>query len=86
MTAHDNSSHAQRLRLLEALRAGPVDTVYAYRQLDILHAPRRIFELRQAGHDIALTWVDRLTEQGKWHRVGVYSLVVAAKPAQGELL
>ena len=86
MSARDNSSHAQRVRLLDALRAGPVDTVYACRQLDILHAPRRIFELRQEGHHIVLTWADRLTEQGKWHRVGVYSLVKAMPPAQGELL
>ncbi|WP_454731126.1 MULTISPECIES: helix-turn-helix domain-containing protein [Cupriavidus] len=86
MTAHDNTSYAQRVRLLDALRVGPVDTVYASRQLDILHPPRRVFELREEGHHIVMTWEDRFTEQGKRHRVGVYSLVKAMPPAQGELL
>ncbi len=86
MTPRDNSAKAQRVRLLDALRTGSVDTIHAYRNLDILHVPRRIFELRQQGHNISTTWMDRVTEQGKAHRVGVYALAKAAVPAQGELL
>lgn len=72
-----NSAEAQRARLLRALRRGPVDTVRAYRKLDILHVPRRIFELRQAGYRIATTWVWRISEAGQRHRVGLYSLEAA---------
>lgn len=68
------SGDAQRTRLLEALRRGPVDTVHAYRVLDILHPPRRILELRKAGNKITTAWVWRYTKQGKRHRVGVYLL------------
>jgi hypothetical protein len=70
-----NSAAAQRERLLRALERGPVDTVHAYRALDILHVPRRVFELRKAGYAIAMSWVERVTDQGYAHRVGLYSLV-----------
>ncbi|WP_044041172.1 helix-turn-helix domain-containing protein [Caballeronia insecticola] len=72
-----NSAAAQRARLLRALKRGPVDTVHAYRKLDILHVPRRVFELREAGHSIVTSWVWRTTEQGERHRVGLYSLEVS---------
>lgn len=55
-----NSAAAQRERLLAALKRGPVDTVHAYRQLDILHVPRRVFELRRLGHDITTGWCWRI--------------------------
>ncbi|RQQ60273.1 helix-turn-helix domain-containing protein [Burkholderia stagnalis] len=67
-----HSTSAQRARLLRALKRGPVDTVHAYRKLDILHVPRRVFELRQAGHRIRTAWVWRTTEAGERHRVGLY--------------
>lgn len=60
--------------MLRALRRGPVDTVHAYRQLDILHVPRRVFELRKLGHRITTSWVWRTTEAGERHRVGLYAL------------
>ena len=69
-----NSAAAQRARLLAALQRGPVDTVHAYRKLDILHVPRRIFELRKQGYAIVTTWVTRFTEAGEPHRVGEYVL------------
>ncbi|WP_233863031.1 helix-turn-helix domain-containing protein [Paraburkholderia adhaesiva] len=69
-----NSAEAQRARLLRALRRGPVDTVSAYRKLDILHVPRRVFELRKLGHCITTSWVWRVTEAGERHRVGLYVL------------
>jgi hypothetical protein len=69
-----NSAAAQRTRLLAALKRGPVDTQHASRKLDIIHPPRRIFELRQRGHDIKTQWVERITEAGEHHRVGQYVL------------
>ncbi len=73
-TLHANSGEAQRARLLRALSEGPVDTVRAYRSLDILHVPRRVLELRRAGYRISTSWTWRFTENGGKHRVGVYSL------------
>jgi hypothetical protein len=73
-TSRGSSTEAQRARLLAALKRGPVDTVRAYRVLDILHAPRRVFELRKQGYDIATVWVTRFTEAGEPHRVGQYVL------------
>ncbi|WP_429497433.1 helix-turn-helix domain-containing protein [Robbsia andropogonis] len=75
MTTTHNSAAAQRDRLLRSLRSGPVDTVHAYRTLDILHVPRRVLELRRAGYEIVTEWVPRVTEQGITHRVGRYRLV-----------
>lgn len=75
MAAQNMTAAAQRVRLLAALKRGPVDTQHASRKLDIIHPPRRIFELRKAGYAIELTWVKRVTEQGYAHRVGLYSLV-----------
>lgn len=46
---NSDSAAAQRERLLRALEHGPVDTVTAYRKLDILHVPSRVFELRRVG-------------------------------------
>jgi hypothetical protein len=69
-----NSAASQRDRLLRALKRGPVDTQHASRKLDIIHPPRRVFELRAAGHRITTSWVWRVTEQGGRHRVGLYSL------------
>lgn len=70
------NAELQRTRLLGALKRGPVDTVRAYRELDILHVPRRVFELRKAGHKITTAWIWRVTEAGVRHRVGMYSLEV----------
>ncbi len=69
-----STAAAQRARLLAALKRGPVDTQHASRTLDIIHPPRRIFELRQSGHDIKTQWVERITEAGERHRVGQYVL------------
>jgi hypothetical protein len=74
MAGARNSAEAQRGRLLAALARGPVDTVRAYRELDILHVPRRVFELRKQGYDISTQWTERYTEAGVPHRVGVYVL------------
>lgn len=70
----NNTAVAQRGRLLDALKRAPVDSLHAFRVLDILHPPRRVYELRQAGYKITTSWVWRYSEQGVRHRVGIYSL------------
>ncbi|WP_412548887.1 helix-turn-helix domain-containing protein [Ralstonia pseudosolanacearum] len=71
-----NSTEAQRTRLLAALRRGPVTTIEARRDLDILMPAARVFELRhREGYDIALYWVQEATQAGRLHRVARYALM-----------
>lgn len=71
-----NSTEAQRARLLAALRRGPVTTIEARRDLDILMPAARVFELRhREGYDIALYWVQEETQAGRLHRVARYALM-----------
>lgn len=73
--SHSNAAHAQRQRLLDALRKGMVSTLDARRDLDILAPAARVHELRHRfGHQIDLVWVQQQTECGKLHRVGMYVL------------
>jgi len=67
---------AQRARLLKRLRRGPLDSVEGYR-LGFLHLPRRVMELRRAGHQIGMCWVHRHGPDGMPHRVGQYRLEAA---------
>ncbi|MFO7606169.1 MAG: helix-turn-helix domain-containing protein [Desulfurivibrionaceae bacterium] len=71
---HFNSKFAQQQRLLAALHLGPVDTVTARRELDILHPAGRVRELRHQGHIIDTLMVERPTECGRFHLVGEYVL------------
>lgn len=68
------SAEAQRVRLMERLAQGPLDTVEAYVKLGSLHAPRRIMELRREGHPIEMRWIYRFGPDGVPHRVGQYYL------------
>lgn len=70
----DNSSHAQRIRLLEALRKRSLTTLEARRELDVLHPAARIQELRGMGYDIQTVRVPDLTTEGKPHNVARYIL------------
>lgn len=70
-----NSLEAQRRRLLEALRAGPVSTVDARRALDIMHPGGRVMELRRKGLLIVTHYSQEPTECGRLHRVGKYVLM-----------
>lgn len=47
---NDNSTSAQRSRLLAALIKGPVSTLAARKFHDILHPAARVQELRNRGH------------------------------------
>jgi hypothetical protein len=74
--ALDNSTHAQRNRLLDALRCGPVSTITARGLLDIMMPGTRVYELRHRyGHPIEKIWVWQETELGKPHRVAQYFLL-----------
>ena len=42
---------------------------------DIPHPAGRIAELRERGHEIAMTWIRQLTSAGKPHRFGTYKLM-----------
>ncbi|MCO4875777.1 helix-turn-helix domain-containing protein [Paraburkholderia caribensis] len=74
-----NSADAQRARLLEALRSGPLSTLAIRSQLDVLMPAARVFELRQHGHNIQTTWVDEPTDGGRLHRVAKYALFPSAQ-------
>lgn len=70
-----NSTAAQCQRLLVALRKGPISTVRARRDLDVLHVAGRVQNLRNRGHEIVTTWVNDFTAPEKCHRVALYALV-----------
>ncbi|WP_273454943.1 helix-turn-helix domain-containing protein [Nevskia ramosa] len=79
-TQHGNSSEAQRRRLLDRLRIGPISTLDARRELDILMPATRIFELRARGQRIDTIRIDQHTECGKRHNVALYVLQSDAVP------
>ena len=74
-----NSAHSQRLRLLEALRHRPMNTLEIRRELDILAPSQRIGELKHKhGHDIITHMVKDVTDAGEVHRVARYTLIKQA--------
>ncbi|HDR9504093.1 TPA: helix-turn-helix domain-containing protein [Burkholderia cepacia] len=71
----DNTAAHQRARLLEAMRVrAGVTTLEAMRFLDIVDPRARIVELRKEGYRINTSWVHRLSECGRLHAVGLYTL------------
>lgn len=70
----DNSSAAQRHRLLDALYCAPVSTLQARKSLDILMPGTRVFELRAMGYPIDTIRVKQPTDSGKLHTVALYVL------------
>lgn len=79
MRLHDTSGNAQRARLLARLQLGPVDTLTARSELNILMPAARIKELKDMGHDIRSHRITRADEQGHTHRgISLYYLSTAA--------
>ena len=75
----DLSAEAQRKRLIDALRCGPVTTIEARRYLDILMPAARVHELKHRhGYDIRTVRVRQETECGKLHSVAKYVLMAGA--------
>ena len=77
----DTSGHAQRVRLLNYMRAnGSITTFEAIRVLNVLRPSARIAELRADGHNIRTHLGDMLDDQGRKHsQVATYYL--SADPA-----
>ena len=76
-----NGSAAQRVRLLTRLRLGPVSTLQARHELDVLHPAARTMELRRRGFNIVTYWRHECTAKGKLHRVALYVLAGEADAA-----
>lgn len=71
-----SSASAQRARLLAALRQGPVSTIKARHELDILAPAPRVHELRhREGIKIITHWRKESTPEGFVHRVAEYVLM-----------
>jgi len=78
------SGAAQRARLLKRLALGPITTIEARRELNIMMPAARIKELREAGHNIQTERVDTLDDQGRKHgRVAKYYLSAAVQEQRG---
>ncbi|MEI7670315.1 MAG: helix-turn-helix domain-containing protein [Pseudomonadota bacterium] len=71
----NNSTEAQRKKLLIALMQRPMTTIEIRRDLDILGVAPRILELRRNGYNILTFWKQEPTESGKLHRVALYALL-----------
>lgn len=82
---HGNSSSEQRSRVLRALADGPITTLYARRDLDVMHPGGRIMELRRNGHRIDTVWTEEATDCGKVHRVALYVLRYGAANDSGAI-
>lgn len=82
---NDTSASAQRARLLNRLQAGPIDTITARDELNIMAPAPRIKELRELGFAIKTHRVTRVDEQGRKHRgVALYYLGQFAAPLELE--
>lgn len=80
---HDSSANAQRSRLLERLHAGPVDTITARRELNILMPAARVKELRELGHPIKTHRTTLTDDHGRTHHgVALYYLGTLAEASQ----
>ncbi|QJI19947.1 hypothetical protein HKK57_17200 [Pseudomonas sp. ADAK21] len=65
--------------MMEALRNGPVSTIEAAKELDIVQPPNTIRRLRKKGHEIRTYWTHQSTEPGRPpHRVAKYILMCEA--------
>jgi predicted ArsR family transcriptional regulator len=74
MTRH--SSTEQDRKMIEALRNGPISTIEAAKELDIVQPPNTIRRLRNQGHEIRTYWTHQSTEAGRPpHRVAKYVLM-----------
>jgi hypothetical protein len=71
----NHSTHAQARRLIEALKKGPVSSIEAAQDLDIVHPPSTIRHLRRQGWGILTRWCYQAAAPGRRpHRVGLYVL------------
>ena len=71
----ENSTAAQRARVLRAVRSGPKSTIQLRRDWDVLAPAARVLELKRCGFEILTQWVHEATDCGKLHRVALYVLM-----------
>lgn len=77
---NDTSGSAQRARLLARLHLGPVDTITARSELNIMMPAARVKELREQGRPINTHRITITDEQGRTHH-GVALYYIGALPA-----
>jgi len=72
---NNTSKHAQLARLVARLQEGPISTIEARRDLNIMAPAARIRELREEGVLVLTHLRDLYDDQGRYHsRVAVYYL------------
>lgn len=75
----NTSTSAQRARILAHLQIGPLTTVEARDELNVMHPAARIQELREAGYPIRTHQRPVVDGHGRTHKsVAVYYLSNAA--------
>jgi hypothetical protein len=74
-TSASTATERQVARALARLRRGPATTLELRGEEDILHPAGRIKTLRDRGYTILMRRVEKPTDAGDVHRVGLYSLV-----------
>lgn len=80
------SSSAQRNRLLKRLRAQPVDTITARRELNIMMPAARVKELRDRDHDIRRHLITLEDDHGRPHHgIALYFLNTSTSSAPTEV-
>jgi hypothetical protein len=72
---HPNTVEAQRCRILARLRQGPLSTLEARADLDVLHPAARVMELRGEGHCIKTLRTHEHSACGQLHTVARYVLM-----------
>lgn len=68
-------THSQQFRLLQALKAGPVNTLEARAYLGVMHPAARIQDLRRRGHEIGCDLITVTFNGFKHHRIARYRLL-----------
>ena len=78
---HSPGAVAQRVRLLEALRSGPVNTLQATEKLGIMRPAARVSELNALGYVIRTARTNARDAAGVWHK-GIACYVLMSEPEQ----
>ncbi|MES2935300.1 MAG: helix-turn-helix domain-containing protein [Pseudomonadota bacterium] len=73
--SNPNSAAEQRARVLARLRQGPMTTLAARSELDVLHPAARVMELRDEGYCIETLRTREASECGRLHTVASYVLL-----------
>ncbi|MGZ5050458.1 MAG: helix-turn-helix domain-containing protein [Methylobacter sp.] len=71
---YSSSRASQRQRILERLRHGPLNTLEARQELDVMHPAARVSELKEQGHNIVTHRTEGDSGKSK-HRIACYVLL-----------